>query len=1251
VDRNYFSGGMKMQISIIDVASGLQSIGKSMRAILKSSVRNVEVENKRLTHSGILPRWGAIFFCLAILLFAARVNCQVTGAGSIQGNVTDPAGASISNATVTLTEGSTQVTLTTKSGSSGSYAFPNIHVGTYSLTVAAPGFNTYTSTGNVLEVGSSIAINAKMTVGSTSTKVEVHAQGMALQTEDASFKQTIDSRELTEMPLNGRTLTSLISLAGNTQSANPQDANGSKFPTQTTGTSIAGAPGNAVSYRLDGGDNNDYMSGSNGPLPFPDAVSQFSVEHSALSAEDGTQAGGLVNIVTKSGTNTYHGSAFEFIRNNYLDARNFFSTTKDQLHQNQYGGTFGGPIIRNKLFAFAAFQHTYTSSSSTTQNAYVPTAANLLGDWSTTDPPPGSPKNPCGPPQQLYDPQTGIALPGNKYNQPGGPALPAWNASALALIKQFPAIDPAQDPYNCGHVSYAIPSISSDNNFITRVDYTINQKNTLYARYFLDSNQIPSFYSPTNIFVTSQSGNPEIRWQSITVGENYVIRYNLVNTAQVTALRRQLDRGFNPATPNASTFGIKDYQSLPSGIWINNSTNGKNHGTTVGGGSNLLAVINDNVPIDLSDDVTWIRGRHQFVFGGSFTRNQLNVNNGYESNGDFTFNGIWSGVTSPGDANLDLLEGAMSAFSQSKAQQNALRGSIPTLYAQDTFHATPKLTLTGGIRWQPLYFPHDAFHRGTTFNMAAFLTNQHSSVYPNAPAGTSYYGDPGVKPAFTGNSPWDFNPNVAFAYDIAGNGKTVVRGGATYAYIQPNFFVQQRVQQNPPFSVLISPNSSSQLCFSDPWLIGGTGSLGCGQTGGTDISPVPQPSVPTSDATFAQQSQYIVLPSTYKMPDVLQWTASIQHQFPHGWTGEIFYTGNRTQHLLASDPLSPAVYTPGVWGPGGTGCGSIAITGPAAVASHTLGGGPVGSPCSVNGTNQNTKAGIFNNQQARLALTEANPTQGNYYSGGSGGSLREVNTAYGNYNGVTITVQHRFSTTFSLQTNYTWSRCMNDADPQGDISGTQFSNPNKPYLDYGPCASDIRNNFNTALLLMSKFPIQGIGGYLVNNWEFGAVVRIVSGSPFTVSEGQDESFTANGGDRPNRVPGVNPIKYAKIRNDPNSLNVNRSYLNQAAFTLNTVPGTQGNVGRNSIHGPMYVQNDAQISRIFPVHQKYNLDLRLEAFNVLNHPSFGNPASSNLNGPSFSGNFGDITTTATGGGAAGTGGGAGRVFQGAVKVFF
>jgi hypothetical protein len=345
-----------------------------------------------------VPRLGhklqALSIVLFLLLLTISGHAQVAGTGTIQGTVQDPTGALIPNATVTLTDVATHVKRVAQSDSGGTYTFPNISIGTYDASISAKGFQTYVKSGNVLEVGSNIAINTTLTVGSQDQTVQVAADGLALQTEDVSFKQTIDSTAITEMPLSGRQMTGLIVLSGGATPASGGDSiTGSKASYQAIAISIAGGQGNTTQWKLDGGDNNDYMSNGNLPFPFPDAVSQFSVESTALGAQNGEHSGGLVNVVTRGGTNTYHGSAFEFIRNNYLDATNFFSSCtpvapkttcspKDSLHQNQYGGTFGGKILRDKLFAFAGYQHTKADQSQASTTSYVPSQANLLGDFS-----------------------------------------------------------------------------------------------------------------------------------------------------------------------------------------------------------------------------------------------------------------------------------------------------------------------------------------------------------------------------------------------------------------------------------------------------------------------------------------------------------------------------------------------------------------------------------------------------------------------------------------------------------------------------------------------------------------------------------------------------------------------------------------------------------------------------------------------------------------------------------------------------
>ena len=1169
------------------------------------------------TAKGIVSRWAPLSCCAAALLFAVVGNAQIAGTGNIQGTVTDSTGAVVPQASVTLTNVSTLVAHKTSSDNAGVYVFPGVQIGTYNLIITAPGFRTYERAGIVLEVGSSIAINASLAVGSTQMKIEVQAEGLSLQTEDPSFKQTIDQEAVTEMPLNGRQMTALITLSGGSNAAPGNDFTGSKYSYQTISVSVAGGNGNTTLWRLDGGDNQDYMGNGNLPFPFPDAVSQFSVESSVLGAQDGEHTGGMVNVVTRSGTNSFHGSAFEFIRNNYIDATNFYSTSPDTLHQNQFGGTFGGPIMRNKLFAFAGYQRLdYTKKQASTK-AFIPTAANLAGDFSVTD---GPTCEASGKFVQLVDPLTGTALPGDKYASP-----PTFNAQALALEKYLPAIESAIDTNGCGEVSYSIPLLQNDNQFVSRVDYTINPKNNLYGRYFIDGYQAPAFFSPTNILITTQSGNIE-RVQTFTLGEAYTITPNLVNAAHATVMRRVDNRGYAPSDINAAKLGVDIYQAVPNGLQI---TEGK---FTIGGGTNSVAHFNDNT-LAVDDEITWVRSRHQLVFGGEWVQNELNIGNAYESNGIFTFNGQYSG-SGPnggsviGDQNLDFLWGTMSAFQQSKQQQNALRGPIPSLYAQDTFHATKRLTLVAGLRWGPNLMPVDYFNRGSVFNKADFVSNTVSTVYPNAPAGILFYGDKGVPRAFTKNSPWQFSPNVGVSFDPTGDGKTVIRAGAELAYDKPNFFTGQRTQQNPPFATAISnlqTSSSGPLSFSAPWSVGSI-----------TTNPFPQPIIPTpAQAQFYPQSQYIVMPDQFHAAYTFQWTLSAQHDFSHGWQAQVDYIGNTTRHDPLGTLLSPAVFIPGVWGANGTGCTGIVTTGPAAVKP-----GAAGTNCST------TK-----NQASRFALTIANPTQGNQIGGASSGSSFVGDEGTANYNGMVATLQHRLSSTFSLLANWTWSKCLDIADGQGDLAGTTVENPNNPRLDYGPCGFDYRHVENVVIVAKSKFQSSNRAErLLLNDWELAPLMHITSGAPVNVISGQDNSLTAVSLDRPNRVPGVSPYLHTTFRST--SGEASRGYLNPAAFAQVTAScanlngcaalGTYGNVSRNAFRTPPYFQLDAQISRMFPIYERLSLDLRLEAFNVLNHPDFG-VGNLGANQVLTSSTFGQVSSTASGNAA--------RVFQGSVKVIF
>ena len=1163
---------------------------------------------------GTVNRWLAIFFCVAVCMFAVKVNAQTAGTASIQGVVADASGAVIQNATVTATNIATSVKHTTVTSDSGLYSFPNIAIGTYTLEVTATGFEHFRQTNIVLEVGSSIAVNPVIKVGAANQTVEVTATALALQTEDSSIKQTIDSATVTEMPLNGRLMTSLITLTGGAVSANANsDQASSKSFFSSAVISIGGGQGNSTDFRLDGATHNDYMTNVNLPFPFPDAVAEFSVETAALGAQGGMHPGGLVNVVTKSGTNHWHGSGFEFLRNNYINANNFFSSTKDTLHQNQYGGTFGGKIIPNKLFGFVGYQHEISNQLTIGSSADVPTAANLLGDFSSSDPIAKG---------QLVDPLSGKLITNNNYNDPASIAAGlTWtpDPKAKALASLFPTAATCTAANYCssynsttGALLYGIPVDFTENQFITRVDATINAKHSLYGRYFLDGYNLPAYYSPTNALVTANAGNNE-RAQGFTLGETYIISDKIVNSFHATVTRRRDNRGSAASGINYGDLGNGALTTTPPAASIFNDLTSIGSYFDASGGNakwgvycNKCAAGFFNVnTLSIADDVNWVHGKHQIAFGGEWVQTELNISNAYLGNGQFDFNGTYSkaGPTAKGtigttlDGNLDFLTGAMSKLQQSKAQQNALRQPIPSLYIQDTYHATSKLVLNAGVRWDPEYVAQDFFNRGSVFDYNAFVAGTVSSVYTGAPAGSFFYGDKGVSKAFTQNSPWQFSPRIGATYDPKGDGKTVFRVGGALVYDSPNLFTSQRNQQNPPFSQTVQNSpvtgaTGAPLCFDNPW---GT-STNCGNPTATNPFLTFQ-QVPPHSFVFPTNAQYIVLPTKFHAPYTIQ------------------YTGNRTDFAPYGSPMNPTVYNT-------TLC-------------------PTASSCASG-------------DKSRFQLTMANPTYGPYYAGGGtltgSGSIYIKAGANASYNGMVASLQHRLSSNFVFMANYTYSHCISISDNAADVSTITIQNPANIKGDKGSCGFDFRHVFNISAVASTHFAKTGMLGQAINHWEISPLLHATDGAPFTVWTGTDNSLIDLYNDRPN-LTGANVYTHNKITR------ANPQYINAYAFATAPI-GTFGTSGHNAFRGPKYLQVDAAVNRSFALYKAFALNLRLEAFNALNHPSFAIPNSSSpgylgsnavgsvgsIQGPVTSGSkFGQILSTANGSSP--------RIFQGAVKITF
>ena len=587
----------------------------------------------------------------------------------------------------------------------------------------------------------------------------------------------------------------------------------------------------------------------------------------------------------------------------------------------------------------------------------------------------------------------------------------------------------------------------------------------------------------------------------------------------------------------------------------------------------------------VADDVDLIRGKHHLGLGVDYIYTQNNLLSGYLQNGNFAFSGV-----ATGDSMLDFLTGTMSGFSQSLPQQPTPRMHIPALYVQDTIHATSHLTINAGLRWEPMLWPTDHWHRGSTFSLANFLAGVHSKVFPNAPAGSLFYGDPGVNASFTADHKLNvFSPRFGLAWDPNGDGRQTFRVGGALMYDSGMLYTAQRLASNPPFVNEIDLNTSAVGGFSDPW------NTGYHYPGGNPFPP--------TTGYFPQSALYVVLPPNLKPTSIAQWNASYQRQFGSSLLATVSYMGNKTSHIWLGQETNPAIYSP-------------------AVCAQTKGG------CTTSTTNQ------------RRLLNVLNPSQGQYYGGVD--FLYDGGNA--NYNALLLSLQQRLSHGVTFLANYTWSHCISEGDFTRDIAGPTFLNPNNLAMDRGDCNFDIRHIFNASIVATSPVKGSSIWAHLLGNWQLAPLVRALSGEPLTVTTGSDTSLTGmNSGDspeRPNYVGGVDPYV--------SSWGPKLQYLNPAAFVNNT-PGTYGNLGRSVLRGPGQLQFDLALSRIFAIHEAFRLEVRAEAFNVINHTNFIAPATgTGIPGISTGGlslsrsssNFGQITTA-----------GDPRILQFAMKLYF
>jgi hypothetical protein len=865
-----------------------------------------------------------------------------------------------------------------------------------------------------------------------------------VETQSSGVGRVIDNQRVLELPLNGRQATELIFLSGMaTPGTGATSTTTRNYP--TIQVAVAGGLATGVAYNLDGANINDPYNGLNLPIPFPDALQEFKVETSGLSAQYGTYSSAAVNAVTKSGTNQFHGDAFEFVRNQVFNARSASAPVRDPLKRNQFGGTIGGPIIQNKLFFFAGFQATTVRAAPSENFGYVPTPAMMAGDFSVATSPL------CAPGQR----QLALALPfvDNKISPS------QFSPAAVAFQKRLPQ---TSDP--CGKVYYAKINKSNEYLIPARVDYQMTDKHSVFGRFNTSRLDQASQYDGKNI-LTLDAGSSPLRVYQFVLGDTYLIGPGAVASFRGSVNRSNIVKQ-PPEFPDLSEFGVKAYLYKPSTLRIS-VTNGFTSGTNNGTFSQY-----NTTAFQLAEDISMVRGNHQIGFGGSWIHQQLNALSMVFATAPLVFNGTNGGQQM---GLVDFLLGRPSSFQQGSPGLFYYRLNFVALYLQDSWKVTPRLTLNPGLRWEP-YLPVRVEDIGLSyFDRTAFDAGVKSTVFPNAPAGLRFPGDPGMpggrRVGF--HRMMEFGPRLGLAWDPTGTGKTSIRAAYGIFYNRPNLTTYGGYSSSPPNGNSVTVQNPAS--FNDPWA----------NFPGGDPFPVNV----TKNYTFPLAGSYYAFTPHARPTYQNQWNLTLQQAVGSNMLVSAAYVGTNIIHMWTGGALNPAVFIPG---------------------SSTLG-----------------------NIQSRRVLNLANPREGQYYGSISG--LDDGGT--GNYHGVLLSAQRRAAKGLTISANYTWSHCVADIVKTSQTAA-EYVIPGDRSSSRGNCGSDRRQTLNTSAVYQTPAFSNSRIRMLFSNWQVSTIVRLMSGQYFDVTAGTDRALTGAGGQRANQIladpfmPGktsgqwLNPLAFA-----------------------------------------------------------------------------------------------------------------------------
>jgi hypothetical protein len=1091
---------------------------------------------------------------LCVLSLAAPRFASAQGLGRINGTVTDSSGAAIANAKVTATRTATEEVSTAVTDGAGGYTFPSLAPDQYTISASAQGFQGFQDKNAVLQADQALTLNIGLKVGNASETVTVTDAPPQVDITTGTLEQVIDQERVNDLPLNGRNAASLTTLVAGVvvaPSANIDQGQTKTFPVVQAVT-INGTRANQVNYMLDGGNNVDEYTNVNAPFPMPDTLQEFSVQTSNYNAEYGQNAGGVVNIITRGGTNKYHGDAFEYVRNRVFNAANYFSyigpvKTVDPQKRNQFGGTLGGPITiphlydgRDKSFFFFGAQITRFRTNGVGGTAFLPTPAQLAGTFTGLSSPILNPKTllpyPCTPT-------------GSTFTCNINPA--DYNKSSLALLKFLPTITGTDGTFQF------FRAVRQDfAEYTTRGDQVLSSKDRLTLRYFYDTFDNAGVLDPKNLL--SYSDQAAIRYHNALIAETHTFTNNILNNFSLSYQIEDASRGPISGAPNVNDLGVVDFQPAFKQI---NQIMAAGFFTV---GDNPAASFRRN-NYTLADDLHWVIGSHTLGFGFHGELAKVDVDNQFQQPGIFVF----ASNASISNPLADYLLGGLTTFQQASGQFFNNRYHTTGYYAQDSWKVNRRLTLNYGIRYEPFAPQHEKKERQGMFSPAARAAGTISTTHPTAPAGLLFPGDAGfvenmVRPIYT-----HLMPRIGFAWDVFGDGKTSVRGGAGQFYDTRLPGVFDNIFANSvPFvaSVNVTYLPTALGDFSNPY----------GNIPGGDPFPAPQPPSPSffTLANYQNSSYSTFNPDTFRLPVTYSANLTVERQLTKTITSRIGYVGSRSLHQYVPTDINPTF---------------------------------------------NQGANVGQRVYASTVATQNYPQA--IATTDTGGNA--------DYNSLQASLQKRVGAGLTAFVNYTWSKAIDNfpfgASATAVVPGSAYVlpiyEPNYKRLDTGPSDYDHRNVVSISYVWsLPKFKGGNAAArYAVNGWQTNGIFFFRSGDPLTVT-GAGNSGTNLGRERGvwNGQNAYGGTACAAVTTPC------KSYLNPTNFSANpsfktNLPLSYGNIVKGSFVGPQFADWDVSIMRHFPIHEAVQVEFRAEYFNVLNHTNFGDPTASVTNGA-----FGRVT---------------------------